>query len=78
MIFLKIFFSSLNGVRWGNDVMHSGDPMKKKKKTGITSFSADVLGLRVPDESNCQLPLNTPYAMVKKKKNKIKMEGSTM
>ena len=40
--------------------MHSGDP--KEKKTGTTSFSADFLGLRVPDESNCQLPLNTLYA----------------
>ena len=42
--------------------MHSGDPKEKKKKTGITSFSSDVLGLRVPDDSNCQLPRKTPYA----------------
>lgn len=62
MIFFKIFFPSLNGVWRGNDVMHSGDPKEKKGKTGITSFSADVLGLRVPDGSNCQLTLNTPYA----------------
>ena len=32
MIFLKYFFSGLNGVWRGNDVMHSGDPMEKKKK----------------------------------------------
>ena len=61
--FLKIFFSVLNGVGPGNDVMHLGDPKDKKiKKTRTTSFSTYILGLRVLDESNCQLPLNTPYA----------------
>ena len=35
--------------------MHPGAP--KKKKTGITSFSVDVLGLTVPDGSYCQLIL---------------------
>ena len=34
--------------------MHPGAP---KKKTGITSFSVDVLGLTVPDGSYCQLIL---------------------
>ena len=54
----------MNGVGPGNDVMHLGDPKDKKikKKTRTTSFSTYILGLRVLDESNCQLPLNTPYA----------------
>ena len=60
MNFQKIYFSVLNGVWPGNDVMHLGAPKEKKKV--MTSFSVDVLGLTVPDGSNCRLLLIIPHA----------------
>ena len=53
MNFQKIYFSVLNGVWPGNDVMHLGAP--KKKKTVMTSFSVDVF-------CNCRLLLIIPHA----------------